>query len=318
MRTLNFKHLYYFWVVAKESSIARASELLHLTPQTISEQLRLFEETTGAQLFTRTGRRLVLTEVGHLALNYANEIFQLGGELTELLRNRPTGQPLRFSVGIADVVPKLVAYRLLEPALRAGEPIYLICREGKFDALLADMAVHRLDVVLADSPVIPSFKVKLYNHPLGECGTTFFATRERSAYYRERFPPCLNGAPILLPNRESAIRGQLDQWLDEQQLRPVIVGEFQDSALLMTFGQAGMGVFSAPSAIESEVETQFDVAAIGRVGSIRQQFFAISAERKMRHPAVVAISNAARGVLTRNARDKRKNVDLGQTDALSR
>lgn len=304
MRTINYNHLYYFWTVAKEGGVARAAELLHLTPQTISGQLRLLESQLGAKLFTRSGRKLLLTDTGRLAFNYADDMFRLGAEMKETLEGRRRGQPVNFSVGIVDVVPKAIAYRLLEPALHMPEPVHIVCREGKLDALLADVAEHRLDMVLADSPIGASATINAFNHLLGECGITFFAAHKLAARYRRRFPQSLREAPVLMPAVNTALRGALNQWLDQQDIRPHIVGEFEDSALMNAFGQAGVGVFIAPSVIEREVTRQYDVTVVGRTEQVRERFYAISAERRLRHPAIVAVSNAARGELFTAARKR--------------
>lgn len=294
MRGINYNHLYYFWMVAKEGGIARAGEVLHLTPQTISGQLHVLEESLGAKLFTRSGRNLVLTDMGRLALSYADEIFRLGAEMEDVLEGRVSGQALRFTVGIVDVVPKMIAYRLLEPALHLAEPVRIVCREGKLDNLLADIAVHKLDMVLADTPIGTAANVRAFNHLLGECGITFFAARELAPSYRSRFPESLRDAPMLLPATNTALRGALMQWLDQLNIQPRIAGEFEDSALMNAFGQAGVGIFIAPNVIEQEVMRQYDVEPIGRTDRVRERFYAISAERRLRHPAVVAVSNAAR------------------------
>ncbi len=294
MANLNYKHLHYFWVVANKGGIARASESLHLTPQTISGQLRVLEEAVGAKLFSRSGRHLVLTEAGRLTLSYADEIFTLGTELKEALQGQASGRPLRFRVGIAEVVPKLIAYRLLEPALKLAEPVRVICHEDKLDNLLAGMAVHKLDMLLTDSPMPPATNVRAFNHLLGECGTTFFAARALATRYRRNFPRTLNNAPMLLPTANSAVRVALAQWFDEVEIQPHIIGEFDDSALAKAFGQAGVGIFAAPTVIEQEIIRQYQVKPVGRTDKIRQQFYAISAERRLKHPAVVAVSHVAR------------------------
>ncbi len=294
MRRLNYKHLRYFWTVAKHGSIARAAELLHLTPQTISGQLKQFEKSLGSPLFTRSGRKLILTETGRTVMEYAEDIFLLGAELEDLLGSRPAGRPLRFLVGITDVIPKLIAHRLLEPALQLAEPVHIICREGKLESLLADIAIHKLDMLLTDRPISPTSNVRAFNHLLGECGTTFFAAPSLAHGYRKNFPGSLMDAPLLLPTRETAIRSSLTQWFDELQIRPNPVGEFDDSALMKAFGQAGVGLFSAPTVIETEVIRQYKVEIVGRAENVREQFYAISAERKLKHPAVIAIRDTAR------------------------
>lgn len=294
MRGINYSHLYYFWTVAREGSIVRASELLHLTPQTISGQLRVLEESLGSKLFSRVGRKLVLSDTGRLALTYADEIFRLGAEMEDALEGRASGQPLLFTVGIVDVVPKMVAYRLLEPALHLEQPVRIVCREGKLDSLLADIAVHKLDMVLAETPIGTAANVRAFNHPLGECGITFFAAPALAPSVRTDFPESLREAPMLLPATNTALRGALMQWLDQMNIRPRIVGEFEDRALMKAFGQAGVGVFMSPRVIEREITTQYGVEIVGRTERVKERYYAISAERKLRHPAVVAVSNAAR------------------------
>lgn len=273
--------------------MARAAERLHLTPQTISAQLHVMEEALGARLFRRSGRQLVLTDTGCLAFEYADEMFRLGAEMVEVLEGK-SGRSLPLTVGIVDVVPKLIAYRLLEPALGLDQQVRIVCREGKLDALLAELAVHKLDMVLADTPMVAGSNVRAFNHLLGECGITFFAARERAAASGDGFPDSLHGAPMLLPATNTALRGALMLWLDRLEIRPRIAGEFDDSALMTAFGQAGAGVFVTPSVIESDITRQYDVAPIGCTDQVRERFYAISVERRLRHPAVVAISETAR------------------------
>jgi LysR family transcriptional activator of nhaA len=294
VRNLNYNHLYYFWRVAREGGVARAAAALHLTPQTVSGQLRALEQALGDRLFARAGRRLALTDTGRLVLDYADDLFRIGAEMKEALAGRAGGRPLAFTVGVVDAVPKMIAYRLLEPALRLGEPVRIVCREGKLEALLAELAVHKLDIVLADSPLGAGATVRAFNHLLGECGVAFFAARKLAAAYRKRFPKSLDGAPLLLPAASTAVRGALMQWLDRQGIRPRIAGEFEDSALMKAFGRAGVGAFVAPRTIEREVVRQYDVQPIGATDEVRERFYAISAERKLRHPAVVAVTEAAR------------------------
>lgn len=291
---MNYKHLHYFWVVAKAGSIARASERLHLTPQTISGQLSLFEDVLGETLFDRTRRRFELTDAGRTVLSYADEIFSLGQELEEVLRHRPTGRPLQFRVGVSDAVPKALAYQLIEPALRAPEPLRIVCREGKVAGLMAELAIHRLDIVIADSPMPPKIDVKAFNHLLGECGLTFFATPELAREYPGAFPQRLDGAPLLLPGDDVAVRPKLIRWFEEHRIRPRIAGEFDDGALMCAFGQAGVGFFSAPSTIADQVRRQYGVVTIGETDQVTEKYYAISVERTLTHPAVVAISEAAR------------------------
>ena len=294
MEGLNYHHLLYFWVVACHGSVTRAAAELRLAQSTVSTQLRTLEEVLGEKLFARTGRRLVLTDVGRLVFRYADEIFGLGRELLETVKGRPTGQPMRLTVGIADAVPKLIAYRLLGPALTGAEPVRIICREDKPDRLLAQLAAHGLDLVLSDAPIGPTTKVRAFNHLLGECGVTFFATPALARTCRRGFPRSLGGAPMLLPTDNTALRRSLDDWFVSEDIRPRVASEFEDSALLMAFGQAGMGLFPAPSAIERQVRSQYGVVVVGRLDTVRERFYAISGERRLKHPAVVAISEAAR------------------------
>ena len=294
MEWLNYHHLLYFWVVACHGSVTRAAAELRLAQSTVSTQLRTLEEVLGEKLFARTGRRLVLTDVGRLVFRYADEIFGLGRELLETVKGRPTGQPMRLTVGIADAVPKLIAYRLLRPALAVAEPVRIICREDKPDRLLAQLAVHGLDLVLSDAPIGPTTKVRAFNHLLGECGVTFFAAPALARTCRRGFPRSLGGAPMLLPTDNTALRRSLDDWFESEDIRPRVASEFEDSALLMAFGQAGMGLFPAPSAIERQVRSQYGVVVVGRLDTVRERFYAISGERRLKHPAVVAISEAAR------------------------
>jgi len=291
---LNFKHLRYFWMVAKAGSIARASERLHLTPQSISGQLATLEAALGVQLFQRVGRQLELTETGRRTLSYADEIFTLGDELVDMLRDPPAQRALVFKVGIADVVPKSVAYRLVAPALRIDEPVRLVCREGPLESLLAELSVHRLDMVIADRAMPANVNVRGYNHFLGESALSVFAAPELAADLTRPFPSCIDNAPFLLPGADVAIRPRLMQWFDEQRIRPRVVGEFDDSALLKAFGQAGSGLFVSPAAIADYVCSQYGVKILGTIDAVREQLYAITTERRLTHPAVVAISRVAR------------------------
>jgi LysR family transcriptional activator of nhaA len=294
MEWLNYHHLLYFWTVARLGSVARATEELYLSQPTISAQIRVLEESLGEKLFTRTGRNLMLTEAGRVVFRYADEIFSLGRELRGAVKGRSPGRPVRFVVGVADVLPKLIAYRLLEPALHLAEPIRVVCREDKPERLLAELSVYGLDLVLADAPIAPTVKIRAFNHLLGECGVTVFGTAQVAAAYRHGFPRSLDGAPFLLPTDNTTLRRSLDQWFDAEGIRPLVVGEFEDSALLQVFGQTGAGLFAAPSVIEVEVRRQYRVQVIGRLEAVRERFYAISVERKLKHLAVVAISEAAR------------------------
>src|SRR5262245_9032503 len=299
MEWLNYHHLLYFWVVAREGSVTRASEYLYLSQPTISAQIRALENSLGEKLFTRNGRNLILTEVGRIVFRYAEEIFTLGRELTDILQGRAPNRnrPLRFLVGVADAIPKLIAHRLLEPALRLAEPVLVTCKEDKPERLVAALAVHELDLVLTDAPIGPTVNVRAFNHLLGECSVSIFGPTKRAAAYRRNFPRSLHGAPLLLPTDNTMLRRSLDHWFDAQEIRPLVVGEFEDTALLKVFGQTGVGLFPAPSVIEKEVRQQYGVCVIGRLESVRERFYAISAERKLKHPAVVAISEVARQML---------------------
>jgi LysR family transcriptional activator of nhaA len=291
---LNYKHLHYFRTVAKAGAINRAAEKLHLTPQTLSGQISTFEIRLGVTLFRRTGRRLELTDAGRTALTYADEIFQVGAELEDALQNTAGTRIHPFRVGIADVVPKVIAYQLLAPALTLAEPVKLVCREDRLEQLAAELSIHRLDMVLADRPLPPTMDIKGYSHPLGECGIAFLAARSLASTLAPGFPACLHGTPLLIPGEDSALRAPLLRWLERKGLQSTIVGEFDDSALMSAFGQAGAGVFPVPLTTAPEVMRQYDVIELGRTLDIRERFFVISVERRLSHPAVLAVSEAAR------------------------
>ena len=293
MEWLNYHHLFYFWTVMQEGSITAASNKLSLAQSTVSAQLSRFEEILGEKLFKRVGRNLEPTDMGHLVYRYADEIFSLGREMMDALRGRPVAGPLSLKVGIVDVVPKLIARKLLEPTGKLPEQVRLICHEGKDEHLLAELALHKLDVVLTDTPFRSSLSVKAYNHLLGESGVSFFGVEKLAKPRKSNFPHSLDKSPMLLPIAMSSLRGMVDQWFERIGVHPVIVGEFDDNALLKVFGQAGEGIFMAPTVIEKEVELQYQVQLIGRTKKIREKFYAISVERIIRHPAVVAISEAA-------------------------
>jgi len=294
MDWLNYHHLYYFWTVVREGSLTAASSRLSLAPSTVSAQLVKLEEALDGKLFNRAGRKLEPTDMGHLVFQYADEIFSIGREMMETVRGGKLAASLSLRVGVLDVLPKLIAAKLLEPALNLLEPVHLICSEDKEEALLADLAVHKLDVVLSDSPIREGLSVKAYSHLLGESGIVFFATEKMAAKLSADFPRSLDDAPMLLPMEMTAIRGDLDQWFHSLGIRPAIVGEFDDSALIKVFGQEGHGVFVAPTVIASEILRQYEVQAIGQTNSVKERFYAISIERIIKHPAVVAISDAAR------------------------
>lgn len=292
MDWLNYHHLQYFWKVARAGSIRAAAAEMRVSPPAISMQLNSLEETLGEPLFERTRRKLVLTDVGRVVYEYADEIFNLGSELLEAVRSRPTGRPLRLVVGIVDVLPKLIAQWLIEPALQLEEPVRIVCREASADKLVAQLALHELDVVLSDSPFDPSLNIKAYNHLLGECGITFVGAP--GVLPRGRFPRSLNHAPMLLPTDNTALRRALDQWFGSLDIHPEIVGEFEDYALLRLFGEAGRGIFPLPSIFERQLHRASGIRRLGSTEAVRSRFYAISLERKLQHPGVMAICGAAR------------------------
>ena len=291
---MNYHHLLYFWVVAREGSVAKAARELKLAQPTVSGQIKALEAAIGQRLFQRSGRNLVLTEVGTVTYRYAEEIFGLGRELQETLKGRPAGGPVRFVVGVADQLPKLVVRRLLEPAFHLSEPVRVIVRDGPPDRLVADLAIHALDLVLTDAPIAPTIRVRAFSHPLGECSVSVFAVPRLASAYQKNFPRSLDGAPIILPTEGSTLRRSFEQWCVEHSIRPRIIAEADDSALLMTLGEAGLGVFVAPSVVEDEVVRQHGVRVLGRLDRVRERFYALSIDRKLRHPAVVAICDRAR------------------------
>jgi len=301
MDWLNYHHLYYFWLVAREGSIARAAEQLQLTHPTISKQLRQLETAMGNKLFKRVGRNLMLTDYGKSVFRYAEDIFAAGRELEDFVQGRPAGRPLQFVVGMPDVLPKLACYRLLKPAFEMSDEIQVICLEASHDELMAELAVHQLDLVLSDAPISPTVNVRGINHLLGECGITFLGKASLAAKYRRGFPNSLNEAPVLLPTGRTVVRRDLDQWLHSIDVKPKIIGEFEDTALMKVFGQDGFGLFPVPTAIEDEVSRQYAVRVVGRVDALRERYYAISLERRLKHPAVVAICKAARNRLFESA-----------------
>lgn len=294
LNTLNYQHLLYFWVVAREGSIARATSVLHLTQPTISAQLKVLEQSLGAALFERRGRSRALSETGQLVFRYADEMFRTGRELTEALSRGDSLAPTRLVVGISDALPKLTTWRLLQPALAASPRVRITCRIDKTDRLVADLAVHALDVVLADTPASPILPVRTFNHLLGECGVTVFAVDALAKVHRRRFPRSLDGAPFLLPTDNTALRRSLDAWFISQDIAPTVVAEVEDVAILQVFGQEGMGLFCAPTVVEAQIRRHYGVRVVGRLPDVRERFYAISVERKLVHPAVVALTDAAR------------------------
>lgn len=297
---INYKHLHYFWIVATEGGIARASERLHITPQTISGQLSLLEESLGVALFSRVGRNLELTETGRHVLNYADEIFSLGSELEHMLHHLPNGHPEVFRVGVVDVVPKSIAHRILLPALQMPDPVKMVFREADLDTLLAELTVHRLDLVLADRPIPSTVSTRGFSHKLGESSLSFFATDQLCKQLIEPFPQCLDGAPILLPSRGNHLRAVIDRWLEKHRLHPRIVAEFDDSALMKAFGEEGAGIFLAPTAIKGEVVQKYNVNVIGQLDEIKETFYAISVERRVVNPIVAKVIESANNTLFSN------------------
>ena len=298
MNWLNYHHLQYFWAVAQEGSVARASEKLHVTPATISIQLRDLEKSLGVKLFRKAGRGLALTEMGTAVLAYANDIFATGQELLDMVNGRPVGGPMVLRVGIKDVMPKLVAHQLLEPTLRMSNDIRLLCFEGDAMKLISDLAIHKLDVVLSDTPIDPMVKVRAYSHLLGESDVVIVGTKALSKRIKAGFPGTLENAPMLLPMRNTVLRRSLDYWFEVNKVRPHVVGEFEDSAMLKIMGKAGVGVFPVPSTILKDVEEMYGVELIAAVPGVTEKFYALSVERKVKHPAVLAISEVARKKLS--------------------
>lgn len=294
MQWLNYHHLLYFWTAARLGSVTDAAAELRLAQPTLSGQIRALEDSLGGKLFKRVGRNLALTEFGMMVYGHAEKIFSAGGELMDAVSGRTQGLSLRFHVGIADVFPKMLAQRILSPLLDGEQEVLLVCRENQPDRLLAELALHNLDVVLSDAPVPPTISIKAYNHTLGECGVTFFATKRLAAKLSKNFPKSLNGAPLLIPTENTTLGRSIEQWLIDRELTPRIVGHFEDSALLKTFAAAGSGVFAAPAVIEDGLVEQYGVHPIGRVEEIRERFYAITTDRRLKHPAVTQIVERAR------------------------
>jgi LysR family transcriptional activator of nhaA len=299
LNALNFQHLLYFWTVAREGSVARATRVLHLAQPTISGQIKVLERSLGERLFERQGRGLALTEVGQVVFRYADEMFAIGRELQETLAGLPVaGRPVRFAVGVSDSLPKLTTHRLLEPALGLPERPRLVLRIGKTDALLAELATHALDLVLADAPA-GAGAVRAFNHLLGESSVTVFATAELATRYRRGFPRSLQDAPFVLQTPNTALRRSLDQWFADTGIQPTPVAEVEDVALLQVLGGAGLGLFAAPTVVQAEIRRAYEVRVVGCLPEVREQFYAISVERKLTHPAVLAIQDLARRSLFR-------------------
>ncbi|NVD70214.1 transcriptional activator NhaR [Duganella sp. BJB1802] len=288
---LNFRHLYFFWMVAKEGGVTRAAERLGLAVQTISMQLASLEQSIGKQLLEPQGRRLVPTEAGKLALSYCDQIFLLGDQLQDAL-DEAEADKMRLTVGISDSLPKLIAYRLLQATQQLEQRVRLVCMENEFESLLADLALGKLDVVLTDRAVRAGGSLKVFSHLLGESDMKLYGVHKLARKYRRNFPASLHGAPLLLPTRNNALRGRIDAWFVQHQVRPDIVGEFEDNAMLNTFGRNGLGLFFAPSALAHDIEEQFGAVLVGDAPELREQFYAISNARKITHPAIEAILSA--------------------------
>jgi LysR family transcriptional activator of nhaA len=299
MDWLNYHHLYYFWTVAREGSVSRAGEKLLLTGPTISSQLRDLEEAIGAKLFRRAGRGLALTDTGRLVYRHADEIFSKGQDLMDALKGLPAARPRRLIVGVADVLPKLIVYRILEPALRMEEPAQVVCLENKPERLLAELSIQGIDLVLSDAPVPPGVQVRAFSHFLGETGVSVFGVPALAAPRRRRFPRSLDGAPFLLPTSNTSIRRSMDDWFALGGIAPKVLAEFEDNALLATFGGAGAGLFAYPTVIEEEVRRAYGVRLVGRIPAVRERYYVISIERKLKHPGALVIAEAAQRGLFR-------------------
>lgn len=286
MKQLNFNHLLYFYAVAKEGSVTRAAELLHVTPQTVSGQLATFEEYIGAPLFDRHGKRLEPNSLGQITLRYADDIFNLGNELSRTLASHDVGQVANFNVGIVDAIPKVMVFETLNDCFDIDSRFILECHEGDLSSLLANLSVNKLDLIISDQPLPVGVSVRATSQYLGQSGVTFFAKKELCESYREDFPGSLHRAPFLMPGRKSAQHQNLMSWFAQSKITPKIVAEFDDSALLKFFGQTGRGIFCVASAVESDVLTQFDVAVIGRIDAVSDRYYGILPERKIKHPAV--------------------------------
>ena len=293
MANLNYKHLHYFWVVAREGSMTRAAERLGVAVQTISGQLSLLERNLGRALFVSQGRGLALSDAGRAALGYADQIFELGEALEDAVRSADSGNVLRLRAGISDGIPKLLAYQLLESVLAMPEDVRLICSEGGFDPLLAELALHHIDLVLTDRPAPASGNLKVFSTQLGDFAAGLFGGPALVERYVAGYPHSLDGAPLFLPTRQNALRGRIDRWLEEVGIRPRIVGEFQDSALLTTFGRAGLGFFPAPLVLAGQVASQLNAQPLGEMVGVSEQIYAISNERRIRHPAIEVLCAAA-------------------------
>lgn len=290
---MNLKHLYYFWKVAKHGGVIRTSKAIHISPQTLSGQIKLLEDRLGTALFRRHGRTLELTDAGRLALEYADEMFALVGELDQAIRNYQKGRPTEFRVGVSDALPKSLVYRLLRPAVSLPEPARIICREWHLDRLLTELALHRLDLVISDTPVPHNVDVRAYSHKLGESGLSFLAHPDLVRQVTESFPACLNQIPILMPGEDSAMRRKLTEWLDRKRLRITVAGEFDDAALMAAFGRERIGAFPIPSVLVEEYLASGDLQLLGAADQVCIEYFALSVQRRLTHPCVLAITSGA-------------------------
>lgn len=295
MEWINYHHLLYFWMVAREGSIARASDELRLAPPTLSSQIHRLEDALGKKLFERRGRGLALTEDGRTVFRYADEIFSLGRELLQSLERGHGGNQLRLIVGVSDVLAKTIVHKILAPAFQLEERVRVVCRENRsVDAFMGDLATHAVDVILADAPAGPGSTVRAFNHPLGECGLSFFAAPRLARSCQRGFPKSLDGIPFLSPGADSTLCRSLNEWFESLEIRPTVIAELDDAALAQVLGEAGLGVFVAADVVADEVRRRFDVRLVGHTKAIRQRFYAISVERTIKHPGVAAICEAAR------------------------
>lgn len=297
MKQLNFNHLQYFYAVVKQGTVTRAAEAMHVTPQTVSGQLATFEEYIGAPLFERHGKRLEPNSLGQMALQYADDIFNLGNELSRTLASHDVSKVANFNVGIVDAIPKVMVFEMLNDCFDLDQRFILECHEGDLPSLLSDLSINKLDLIISDQPLPTSVSVRAINHYLGQSGVTFFAAKNDYYRYQENFPRSLNQAPFLMPGRDSAQYQNLSSWFAQSNIIPKVVAEFDDSALLKFFGQTGRGVFCVSTAVEKDVLAQFDVAVIGRVQSVSDRYYGISPERKIKHPAVDLVLTAAQKLL---------------------
>ncbi len=294
MEFLNYHHLRYFWVAAKEGGLTRAAAKLHVSQSSICTQIQALESAMGEKLLRRLGQGLALTEAGQQAFSFAEEIFGLGEDLMNTMNQRPTTRPLRVNIGIVDSLPKLVSYEIIKPIFSLGQPVQAVCLENKTADLLAQLAIYRLDIVLTDEPAPSALPLKTYNHLLGESDVTFCAERKLAVKLRRQFPCSLHHQPMLLPTSGTALRRTLEKWFQEQGIQPRVVAEFDDAALMKVAAEDGLGCFPLPTVAVDEAVARYGFQIVGKAKGSAVQFYAISAERKLTHPAVVAITATAR------------------------